>query len=184
MDSPVPRSREIDTDSDLVGRIRGRDDTAMTALFARHSRLVYSVAFRVLRHPDLAEDVLQEVFMQLWNNPLEAVKADRSLSAFLAVMTRNKCIDHLRRQKVTVNTDDVQLASTFNLVESSEQRVLLERVRRETLEMPIEQRSCLEMAFFEGLTHTEIAERTGEPLGTIKTRIRAALQRLERSFNT
>ena len=155
----------------------------MAALFSRHSRLVYSVALRVLRQPDRAEDLLQEVFMQLWNKPVEPVQTDKNLSAFLAVMTRNRCIDHLRRDKSTVNTDDVQLASSFNLVESSEQRVLLERIRIEVDEMPRDQRDGLEMAFFEGLTHAEIAERTGAPLGTIKTRIRAAIQKLERRFN-
>ncbi len=121
--------------------------------------------------------------MQLWIKPIESIQPDKSLSAFLAVMTRNRCIDHLRRDKLTVNTDDVQLASSFNLVESSEQRVLLERIRVEVDEMPVEQKDCLELAFFEGLTHAEIAERTGAPLGTIKTRIRAAVQKLERRFN-
>ncbi len=121
--------------------------------------------------------------MQLWNKPIEPIQTDKNLSALLAVMTRNRCIDHLRRDKSTINTDDVQLASSFNLIESSEQRVLLERIRIEVGEMPVEQRDCLQMAFFEGLTHAEIAERTGIPLGTIKTRIRAAVQKLERRFN-
>lgn len=174
---------ERDKDDVLLQRIRDRDEHAMELLFLRHSRLVYSVALRVLRDPHLAEDLLQDMFMQLWQKPINAAPRGGNISAFLAVMTRNRCIDRIRRQRNTVEVDSLQLASTFNLVEQSEQRMLLASVRVEMTHLPGEQRSALEMAFFEGLTYAEVAEKTGVPLGTIKTRIRTALQKLSARSN-
>ena len=170
------------SDWSLLQSIRQRDEQAMAKLFARHSRLVYSVALRVLKDPHLAEDVLQEVFMQMWRKPLELLSDGGNFTAYLAVATRNRCIDLLRQQRPTDDVDSLQIASSYNLANDAEQHILLDRVRIAVRELPQEQRSSLEMAFFEGLTHTEIAQNTGLPLGTVKTRIRTALQRLERAF--
>ena len=167
-----------DSDSELLERIRARDESALALLFKRHSRLVYSVAVKVLRDSHLAEDLLQDVFMQLWQRPLESFRVGGSLPALLAVTTRNRCIDHIRRKKDTVAIDDIQLRSPFHFVEASESQLLIERVRKEMQDLPTEQKQVLEMAFFDGLTHAEIATHTGFPLGTIKTRIRAAIQKL------
>ena len=169
---------EAESDGVLLERIRERDESAMGVLFGRYSKLVYSVALRVLRDPQLAEDLLQDIFMQLWQTPIVINSPQGSASAYLAVVARNRSIDRLRGQRRTVDVDTVQLASNFNLIAESEQRLLLGRVRIQMTDLPEEQRRTLEMAFFEGLTHAEIAEQTGVPLGTIKTRIRAALQRL------
>ena len=167
-----------ESDDALLERIRGRDEAAMDMFFKRHSKLVYSVALRMLRDTQLAEDILQDIFMQLWQKPIVFASQQESASAYLAVLTRNRSIDRLRTQKKSVDVDSVQLASSFNLVEESEQRLLIGRVRVQMVDLPNEQRRALEMAFFDGLTHTEIAEQTGVPLGTVKTRIRTALQRL------
>lgn len=172
-----------ESDAHLLTRLEQKDESAMSALFARHSRLVYSVALRVLRDPQIAEDVVQEVFMQIWNKPVAFVPSRGSLSSLLAVMARNRSIDHIRGKKVTESVDDLHIASSYNLANDAEHRIMLERVRAVIGELPAEQKSALEMAFFGGLTHVEIAEQTGQPLGTIKTRIRAALQRLERTFD-
>lgn len=154
----------------------------MAALFDRYSRLVYSVSLRVLRDPASAEDVLQEIFLQIWRNPETFAATRGSLGGWLAVVARNRSIDVLRRKRPTEVVDEMVLPSTFNLAEESERTVMVERARVVMQQMPVEQRKTLEMAFFEGLTHAEIAEMTGDPLGTVKTRIRSALLTLRKAF--
>lgn len=175
---PDSGSTAPETDSALMIRVQRREPDALEHLFRRYSKLVYSVALRVLRDPRLAEDLLQDVFMQLWHKPIDDLRQKGSLPALLAVITRNKCIDQIRKQKHTIGIDEVQIASSFNLVEDSEQRLLVTRVRSEMNALSPDQRQVLELAYFDGLSHSEIAARTGVPLGTVKTRIRSAVQRL------
>ena len=166
----------------LLGRVQRGDEAAMAALYDRYSRLVYSVALRVLRDASAAEDVLQEIFMQVWRTPESFVSARGSLAGWLAVVARNRSIDVLRRKKPTEQVEDVSLASPGDLSEEGERNVMMERARSVIAKLPPEQRKTLEMAFFDGLTHTEIAEMTGDPLGTVKTRIRSALLVLRKAF--
>lgn len=172
----------IETDSDLLARLGRGDETAMTQLFARYSRLVYSVALRVLHEPSVAEDVMQEIFMQIWRNPGSFSAARGSLGGWLSVVARNRAIDVLRRRRPTDSVDDLALAAPVDLLATAEHNVMLERVRVVMAKLPEEQRRSLELAFFEGCTHSEIAERTGDPLGTVKTRIRSALLVLGKAF--
>jgi RNA polymerase sigma-70 factor (ECF subfamily) len=143
---------------------------------------VYSVALRVLRDPASAEDVLQEIFMQIWRNPDSFVATRGSLGGWLAVVSRNRSIDALRRRRPTESVDEVALASPYNLSEEAERHSMIEKARSIIVQLPTEQRKTLEMAFFDGLTHSEIAEMTGDPLGTVKTRIRSALLSLRKAF--
>ena len=156
----------------------------MGEVFERYSRLVYSIALRILRDPEQAEDVLQEVFMQLWRKPISLDRGRGSLSALLIAITRNRSIDMIRRRRHTQSADELDMPSSFNLATDSERRLLVNRVREIAATLPLEQRAALELAFFEGLTHTEIAAKTGAPLGTVKTRIRIALQSLGRTLKT
>ena len=166
----------------LLGRVTRGDEAAMAALYDRYSRVVYSVALRVLRDPSAAEDVLQEIFMQVWRTPESFVSARGSLAGWLAVVARNRAIDLLRRKKPTEQVEDVSLPMPGNLSEEGERSLLMERARVVIAQLPPEQRKTLEMAFFDGLTHSEIAEMTGDPLGTVKTRIRSALLVLRKAF--
>jgi len=154
----------------------------MASLFDRYSKVVYSVALRVLRDPASAEDILQEIFMQVWRNPDSFTAARGSLGGWLAVVSRNRSIDALRRKRPTDSVDDIVLASSYNLAAEAERNSLMERARGVITQLPTEQRKTLEMAFFDGLTHSEIAEMTGDPLGTVKTRIRSALLTLRKAF--
>lgn len=167
----------------LVSAIRSGDEQAMAQLYERHSSIVYSVALRVLGDTGAAEDILQEVFMQLWRSP-DAFDATRgSLPGWLAVITRNRAIDSLRKRRPETDITDVIVSIEPDLAGGAEFSRAIEKVRGALGGMPPTQRSALEMAFFEGLTHTEIADKTGEPLGTIKTRIRAGLLTLRKAFN-
>jgi RNA polymerase sigma-70 factor (ECF subfamily) len=98
------------------------------------------------------------------------------------VVARNRSIDALRRKKPMDQVDDMALAAPFNLANEAERNSMMERARGIIVKLPVEQRKTLEMAFFDGLTHSEIAEMTGDPLGTVKTRIRSALTTLRKAF--
>jgi RNA polymerase sigma-70 factor, ECF subfamily len=173
----------VSTDAMLVSAVRSGDDQAMAQLYERYSPIVYSVALRVLGDTAAAEDILQEVFMQLWRNP-DVFDASRgSLPGWLAVIARNRAIDSLRKRRPETNISEVIVSIEPDLASGAEWSRALEKIRSALASMSSPQRSALEMAFFEGLTHTEIATKTGEPLGTIKTRIRTGLGALRKVFN-
>jgi len=173
-------SQEPRDDHRLIARIRSGDETAMTELYEHYSRIVYAVALRVLADAAGAEDVLQEVFMQLWRSPQLFDSARGSLAAWLAVVTRHRAIDFLRKRRPTTDVSDLQMFTDAHLDEHVFRHTAMEKVRGVLNSLPQEQRSALDMAFFAGLTHSEIASKTGLPLGTIKTRIRTALMSLRK----
>jgi RNA polymerase sigma-70 factor (ECF subfamily) len=184
-----PRTSNSDTasgssdDSTLLARIGQGDETAMEAIFKRYSGPVYSVALRVLHDTGQAEDVMQEIFLQLWRNPEAFVHGRGSLGAWLVVVARNRAIDVLRRRKPTDSVEDVVLASPCDISAEAERNGMMEKVRVILADLPEEQRKSLELAYFEGLSHSEIASRTGDPLGTVKTRIRLGLMSLRKAFH-
>lgn len=169
-------------DAQLLDRVRRGDEQAMATLYDRYSKVVYSVALRVLRDPASAEDILQDVFLGLWRRPQTFVAARGSLGGWLAVVARNRAIDTLRRKRPSEHVEEVYLASPFNLADEAERNTLMQRARAIIMHLPLEQRKTLEMAYFDGLTHSEIAEITGDPLGTVKTRIRSALLSLRKEL--
>jgi RNA polymerase sigma-70 factor (ECF subfamily) len=171
-------------DMELLSRVGQGDENAMETVFRRYSGPVYSVALRVLHDSGQAEDVLQEIFLRLWRKPAAFVQGRGSLGAWLVVVTRNRAIDLLRRRKLTDSVDDVVLASPINVADDAERNAMMEKVRGVLSNLPQEQRKSLELAYFEGLSHAEIASRTGDPLGTVKTRIRLALISLRKAFQT
>jgi len=166
----------------LLERVRGGDQQAMAEIFDRYGRLVYSVALRVLDDTGHAEDVMQEVLFKVWREPQTFLEGRGTMSAWLAVMARNRAIDTLRRRRPTDSMDDVVLVSKTNLASEFEQNTMIERVRAVLKSLPLEQQMPMELAYFEGLSHREIAARTGDPLGTVKTRIRSALTSLRKAL--
>ena len=121
--------------------------------------------------------------MQILRSP-DLFDATRgSLPGWLAVITRNRAIDSLRKRRPEANINDVVVCVEPDLVRGADWGRALGKIQGALQSMPPPQRSALEMAFFEGLSHNEIAEKTGEPLGTIKTRIRAGLLTLRKAFN-
>jgi RNA polymerase sigma-70 factor, ECF subfamily len=169
-------------DGTLLQRVRQGDQSAMAEVFDRYSRAVYSVALRILKDSGHAEDVMQEIFFQVWRNSDSFVQGRGSLGGWLVVVARNRSIDLLRRRKPTDSVDEVILASPGNLASEAEHNAMMEKVQKVLQGLPAEQQRSMELAFFEGLSHSEIAERTGDPLGTVKTRIRLALITLRKAF--
>ena len=167
-------------DQDLVRAIAGGDQASLGRLYDRYSGLVYSVALRVLRDTAAAEEILQDVFMQLWRKASQFDAQRGSLPAWLLVITRNRAISRLRRRDPVseATMEEASVSMPYRLDNFLIQQELLGKVRMAMDGLPASQREMLELAYFEGLSHSEIAERTGEPLGTIKTRLRSGVQTL------
>jgi RNA polymerase sigma-70 factor, ECF subfamily len=176
------RGQIIPADLTIVTGLKAGDQGAMADLYDRYSSVVYAVALRVLGDTGAAEDVLQEVFLQLWRNPNSFNAARGSLASWLAVVTRNRAIDSLRKRRPETDIEDVVLSVAPDLAGAAELARAAEKVRGVMGTMAPAQRSALELAYWEGMSHSEIADKTGEPLGTVKTRIRAGLIALRKAF--
>lgn len=172
------------TDQQLMEQIRVRQTDALARVYDQYSTVVFSVAMRVLRDPAAAEDIMQEVFLKLWQQPDSFADHRGSLCGWLAVVTRNRAIDRIRGGRRFENVDDLQLSNNIDMGADAEREIMLGKVRVVLETMPRDQRQAVELAFFEGCTHTEIAEKTGQPLGTVKTRIRSALISIRKALET
>lgn len=160
------------------------DADALAELYDRHARLIYSLALRVLRDDGDAQDVVQEVFAQLWRQAARYDDRRGNVVAWLVTVTRSRAIDRLRRRRSRPESpaDDVDPTAIVDPALPIDDRLLTSArastVRAAMDELPLLQRIAIELAFYEGLTHVEIAERLEMPLGTVKTRIRQGLLRL------
>jgi len=179
-----PQGQDVPADLAIVTGLKTGDQGAMAQLYDRYSSVVYAIALRVLGDTGAAEDVLQEVFLQLWRNPSAFDAARGNLGSWLAVVTRNRAIDSLRKRRPETDIENVVLSVAPDLAGEAERARAVEKVRGVIGAMAPAQRSALEMAYWEGMSHSEIADKTGEPLGTVKTRIRAGLIALRKAFQT
>ena len=163
-------------------RIAGGDEGAMLLVYDRYSRLVDSIAFNVIHDNHSAEDVAQETFLHIWRNA-KTYNAERgSLAGWLAVMTRHRAIDVLRRR----GRECAFEGDTADEERSHQQAELSEAIAKLASALPLmpePQRIALALAYFAGLSHSEISSKIGEPLGTVKSRIRMALGFLRRSLS-
>lgn len=162
-----------------MGRVSRRDAQAFEALYDRHHRMVYGIAMRLMAQRPAAEDVTQAVFLKIWTG--SQAFAGGNFPAWVARVTRNCCLDILRAKSRHGN---VELAVDVTDDEQMEDRALGEidaaAVRSALSGISVEQRTLIELAYYGGMTHVRIAEETGVPLGTVKTRIRAALVHLRK----
>jgi RNA polymerase sigma factor (sigma-70 family) len=169
-------------DAALLLRVRDRDERAIEDLYARYSGPLYSLAYRVTGADRYAQDVVQEVFVALWKDAGRYDPSRGALSSWLFALARHKAIDLVRKEaNVRKHTADVDLE--FREADDDVDHETWLRHRRDTVraaitQLPEAQRTALELAFFAGLTHVEVAEQLDIPLGTAKTRIRTALLRL------
>ncbi len=167
-------------------RIIQRDSSALEALYDRYARPVYSLVLRIAQQPSSAEEIVQDVFLQLWRNAGQYQVARGPLAPWLFTMARNRALDFLRlkreKQRRREDSSEFDLSSSSVAAPDHEGAMDLarraERVRVLMLSLPDAQRRAIELAFFEGLTHTEVSAAMGEPLGTVKSWIRGGLQRL------
>ncbi len=174
------------SDGALIERVIAGDESALAALYDRYSRMLHSMLVRILRDTQAAEEILQDIFFQLWNNAAKFDSARGSLPGWLLVSARNRAISRLRR-RIPSEGEELEenaIALPFNLESDLAQQQLLGKVRSALETLPEGQRQAVELAYFEGMTHNEIAERTGEPLGTVKTRLRSAVETLKKKLQS
>ena len=174
-------------DEELMQRLLYRDLRAFRALFDRYGNLVYSAALRVVRDAQIAEDMVQEIFLRIWRKPESYVAQRGRFVTWLTSVTRNRAVDEIRsrgrrfrhetaspeeqeRELPAPDTNDPALT-----VELADQRRL---ILAALAQIPQEQRQIIELAYFGGFTQQEIAQRLSQPLGTVKTRIRLGMQKL------
>lgn len=177
------------SDEELLARTVAQDVQAFEALYDRHAKTVYSLILRVVWEPEAAEEILQESFWQVWRKA-EQYNGGGAVGAWLCRIGRNKALDHLRRLKARPQSDDreAEMLERISAPESRQVEAEVNRIwDRQHLQnalaaIPDEQRRCLEMAYFDGKSQREIAEEMGTPIGTIKTRVRIGLEKLERSL--
>jgi len=175
------------SDADLIGRAADGDARALEVLYDRYSRVVFSFGLRIVGDPQLAEELLQEVFFRAWQQGGSFRSSKGSFITWLLSITHNMAIDEVRKrrrrpQKADSEDPETVLAGVPDSGPDVEDEVWLGALR-DTIEgamasLPSAQRQAIEMAYFRGLTQREIAEQLGEPLGTIKTRMRLGMQKL------
>ena len=181
-------NRQHVPDSDLIARMTAADESALSALYDRYAPLLCGVLMRILNDHQAAEEVLQDVFLQLWNQPGRFDASRGSLPAWLLVIARNRAISRLRgrRDRELLEEEEGDFAGTFVSAENIEDEAARAQRARSIAaaleKLPQEQRQAVELAYFEGMTQSEIAARTGAPLGTVKTRVRTAMQTLRQSL--
>jgi RNA polymerase sigma-70 factor (ECF subfamily) len=169
------------TDEALIARLLGREEAALGALYDRHARAAFSLAYRIVGDPETAEEVVQEAFLIVWRRA-ETYRPERgAVRTWLLTVVRNRAIDTVRGKASTTPTtsvDDLPLVA-LDSPEAEAIRSVEARVVRDALsELPPEQREVVELAYFGGLSYPEVAARTGVPVGTVKSRMRLALERL------
>jgi RNA polymerase sigma-70 factor (ECF subfamily) len=174
-------------DERLMQRLFYRDLEAFRALYNRYSSLVYSTSLRVVRDAQLAEDMVQEIFLRIWRKPESYLPQKGRFVTWLTSVTRNRAVDEIRsrnrrfrhetaspeeqeRELPGPERDDPALTAEL----SDQRRLVLAALSG----LPPEQRQIIQLAYFGGLTQAEIAQRLSQPLGTVKTRIRLGMQKL------
>lgn len=167
------------SDSLLAERIANRDESALEELFREYGGAVKSVAVRVLRDANLAEDVVQETFTALWNSPEKFNSQRGSLRAFLFTIAHRRAVDTVRSEVARSRREQRPPdPEHFDLEDEVWSREISATVRRALQELPAAEREAITLAYFADLSYSEVARRLGQPEGTVKSRIRSAMRKL------
>ncbi|HRA46920.1 MAG TPA: sigma-70 family RNA polymerase sigma factor [Thermomicrobiales bacterium] len=174
------------TDSELISAVAGGDGPALMALYDRYNRLAFGLAFRILNDATAAEEVVQDAYLALWRNSTSFDSSRGGIKTWLLTIVHNRAIDRIRAAKSRGTMVEIEAADYSGVASDPWDGVVDEidgaDVRAAVAELPDDQRAAVEMAYFQGLTHQEIADQTGTPLGTIKGRLRLGLKKLSSSL--
>ena len=185
-----PETGEVSADTALMKNLLRQDVNAFEQLYDRHSRIVYSMVLRILQQAATAEEVVQDVFLQLWRNAAAYDAGRGPFVPWLLTLARNRALDHLRlkserQRRREDQTDELPpVASAPEYERELDERRRIELVRSLMGGLLPRQKRAIELAYFEGLSHSEIAEKLKEPLGTVKSWIRNGLLRLKEGLQT
>ncbi len=178
------------SDTPLIERMQRREPQALAELYDRYGRAVYSLILRVVRDAATAEDLVQETFLRVWNRVQGFDARKGSILPWMLAVARNRAIDHLRSAGGRSERNSVEFEETDHpaLYTDMEKDILTSdkarRVKAAMEKLSPNQRQVIELAYFEGLSQTEMAERMGQPLGTVKTWVRTALKNLRDELGT
>lgn len=178
-------NREVSPDATLVHRLLQKDVSAFEQLYDRHSRAIYSLVLRILQQAGTAEEVVQDVFLQLWRNAAQYDVSRGPFAPWLFTLARNRALDTLRlkserqRRREDQTEELPPIASVPQYEQQLDEKRRAEKVRALIASLSPQQKKAIELAYFEGLSHSEIAEALKEPLGTVKSWIRNGLLRLK-----
>ena len=183
---PAPAASDAPDDYQLLERIAARDQGALDALYGRYMTPVYSLALYMLKQPPLAEEVTQDVFLNIWLKADSFNPGRGNPRSWIMSVTHHRVVDVIRSRRRADTMTDPEGYETLERLPSGEapvetqvtQRLERERIARALAELPDNQREVIELAYFQGYSHSEMAERLGQPLGTVKTRVRLAMQKL------
>ena len=174
------------SDGDLLVRLNEGDPDALQTLYQRYGSYVHGLALRMLGAREEADEITQDVFWLVWKHKVQYDPERGRFSTWLFAVTRNRCIDRIRSEKRRPVTRPLEVDSDSALDTSPEEDAYLRERRRLVLEalasLPVEQQRAVELCFFQGMTHREVATHLGEPLGTIKSRIRMGMAKLKQSL--
>jgi RNA polymerase sigma-70 factor, ECF subfamily len=166
----------LPTDSELISAIAARDSAAFADFYDRFSSRVYGLIFHIVRNRTDADDVLQETFWQVWRQAERFSAYRASVETWVLMLARSRAVDQLRKRRDTVSDALPERATdAINYAENTDES---RRVQLLLNDLPQEQEQLIRLAFFEGLTHEQIATQLAIPLGTVKTRIRTGLHRM------
>jgi RNA polymerase sigma-70 factor, ECF subfamily len=169
------------SDEAVVALVARSDQTALAELYDRFGRVAYGVALRVLRDEKLAEDAVQEGFLAAWRNADRFMPERAKASTWLLTFVHRRAVDLVRREdrrRADALTEDIEQASSGSAEEDAWLRFERERVQAALKQLPDQQREALELAYYGGFSQSELAERLGQPIGTIKSRMFTGLARL------
>lgn len=170
------------SDGQLLAGVARGDEASLAALYDRYHVLAFSLALRVVNDRGRAEDVVQEAFLSVWRKAGSYVEGRGSVKTWLTSVVRNRAIDLVRARRESDRDDEATLLALRDpgpsVLEQVTARLDREAIRSLIGRLPREQRRTLTMAYFEGLSHSEIATATGIPLGTVKSRVRLGMHRL------
>ena len=176
---------DVSLDATLARRLLQKDVEAFEQLYERHSRIVYALVLRILQQGSTAEEVVQDVFLQVWRNARHYDEQRGPFIPWLMTLARNRALDRLRLKSERQRRQEAQTEEFPPVVEAPQyekdldEKRRAERVRALMASLHPQQKKAIELAFFEGLSHSEIAESLKEPLGTVKSWIRNGLLRLK-----
>jgi RNA polymerase sigma factor (sigma-70 family) len=182
----IPSERAGERDEELLRDVRSGDDRAFRELFGRYAAVAHAIAFRLVRQAQLAEEIVQEAFLAVWRNPEGYDRTRGSVRSWLMGTVHHRAVDAVRREQTQRRRTEEAAALSVGLVDDPTEDVVSaidlpeERrvVRTALAELPTEQREVIERMYFDGMSQSQIAERTGIPLGTVKSRTLLGMRRL------
>ena len=182
----MSKKRTTLSETDLIHALRQKDTIGAEALYDMYSSSLYGIIYRIVQHEELAEDLLQETFVKIWNSFASYDSKKGRLFTWMANLARNLSIDKIRSKDFRNNSKNQDIENTVNFIDEQKSISInpdLLGIKDLVHQLKPDQKSILDLVYFRGYTHVEAAEELGIPLGTVKTRLRMAIITLRKFFN-